>query len=260
MGARLDAAILDVVIANRVLARVGAVDAYGHVSLRHPERPGRFLLSRSRSPDLVDHGDIMEFDLDGNVLGGDRRPPYMERFLHAAILAERPDVNCVVHGHPRPLLPFAASDVPLRPVFMTADEYGRDVPMWDIRDGFGDATDMLVADMDQGRDLARAFGASHRAVLMRGHGFAAAARSAGHAIRLCKALLDNAVTQMDALRLGGAMMELSAGEMDRRQVTLSDDDIPGRLRDFEYEAVKAGLGDLFQERMRLRGLSATPAP
>ena len=251
MSRRRDIAIIDLVIANRALARIGAVDAYGHVSLRHPDAPDRFLISQSRSPELVETKDIMEVDLDGNVVNGDARPPYMERFLHAAILAVRPDLHCVVHGHARALLPFSVSETTLRPVFMTADEYGAEVPCWDIRDNFGDETDLLITDMKQAGDLAGAFGTAHRAVLMRGHGFAAGARSAGHAIRLCKALLENAAVQLEALRLG-AVKEMSQGEMKRRQTTLGDDDMPGRLRDFEYEAVKAGLGALFAERMRLK--------
>src|SRR5689334_17395685 len=88
----LDVALIDLVIANRVLARIGAVDAYGHVSVRHPTEPDRFLLSRSRSPRLVDRGDIMQFDLAGAVVGADSRPPYLERFIHAALYAAREDV------------------------------------------------------------------------------------------------------------------------------------------------------------------------
>ncbi|MGB8548844.1 MAG: class II aldolase/adducin family protein, partial [Xanthobacteraceae bacterium] len=74
----LDIATIDLVIANKVLARVGAVDAYGHVSVRHPTDPARFLLSRSRSPELVERDDIMVLNLDGTVHGTDNRPPYLE--------------------------------------------------------------------------------------------------------------------------------------------------------------------------------------
>ena len=44
----LDALIQDLVIANRILAREEVVDAYGHVSVRHPNNPYRFLIARSR--------------------------------------------------------------------------------------------------------------------------------------------------------------------------------------------------------------------
>ena len=60
----LEQSIHDVVVANRILAHEGVLDAYGHVSVRHPLHPDRYLLSRSRSPELVEAGDIMEFLID----------------------------------------------------------------------------------------------------------------------------------------------------------------------------------------------------
>ena len=61
----LDRATRDLVIANRILAREDVVDAYGHVSVRHPTKPDRYLLSRSLSPEHVSKDDIIEFMLDG---------------------------------------------------------------------------------------------------------------------------------------------------------------------------------------------------
>jgi ribulose-5-phosphate 4-epimerase/fuculose-1-phosphate aldolase len=49
----LQALIQDIVIANRILAREDVVDAYGHVSVRHPDNPHRFLIARSLAPELV---------------------------------------------------------------------------------------------------------------------------------------------------------------------------------------------------------------
>ena len=67
--AELDQARRDLVIANHILAHQNVVDAYGHVSIRHPARPDHFLLARSRSPELVTEADIMEFALDSKVIG-----------------------------------------------------------------------------------------------------------------------------------------------------------------------------------------------
>ena len=251
----LEVALIDLVIANRVLANLGAVDAYGHVSLRHPTERDRFLLSCSRSPRLVDRADIMQFDLDGHVIGTDNRPPYLERFIHAAIYAARDDVHAVAHGHPRDLLPFTVADVRMRPLFMTADEFGADVPLWDIRAAFGSGTNLLITDMDQGRDLARAFGQNDRVVLLRGHGFVAAGRSASQLIRMCRALLDNAAVQLEASRLG-ALKEMTAAEIDARRRTIgTDDEHPSMMRGFEYEAIEAGLQDLLRERADLKARS-----
>src|SRR6202007_56186 len=51
--ANLDTLISDLVIANRILAKEDVVDAYGHVSVRHPSKPDHYLLSRSLSPEFV---------------------------------------------------------------------------------------------------------------------------------------------------------------------------------------------------------------
>ena len=214
--------------------------------------PERFLLSRSRSPEFVDESDIMEFGLDGKVVGRDNRPPYLERFIHAGLYAARPDVNAVVHGHARVLIPFTIADIVMRPVFMTADEIGPHVPVGDIRDKFGESTDMLITNMDHGTDLARAFGADDRVVLLRGHGFVAAARSASQLIRVGRALLDNAASQLEAMRFG-SLNELTAGEIAARRASLADDDSPGLMRGFEYDAIQAGLSHLLDRRAALKG-------
>jgi ribulose-5-phosphate 4-epimerase/fuculose-1-phosphate aldolase len=244
----LEIAKIDLVIANKVLARCGAVDAYGHASLRHPTDPSRFLLSCSRSPELVERDDIMQFNIDGSVADADNRPAYLERFIYAAIFAARPDVHAIVHGHPKRVLPFTISDIKLRPVFLTADEIGLHIPIWDIRDKFGD-TNMLIANMDHGRDLAQRLG-NNKVVLIRGHGFVGATRSAMALVRLAKALLDNAEMQLEAMRLG-PIKELTPGEIAERERTLGKDDAPATLRGWEYEAIQAGCRALLEEHAAL---------
>ena len=45
--------IADLAAASRILAERGVVDAFGHVSLRHPGAPDRYFMSRSMAPALV---------------------------------------------------------------------------------------------------------------------------------------------------------------------------------------------------------------
>lgn len=239
----LEQAIRHVVVANRILANERVVDAYGHVSVRHPLDPGRYLLSRSRAPELVERGDVIEFDLDGKAVSGDARPPYLERFIHGAIYEARPDVQAVVHAHAEAVLPFTISTVPLRPVVHMASFIGARLPVWDIRDNFGD-TNLLVVNMTQGRDLARGLGAE-RVVLMRGHGFTVAARSLQEAIRMAVYMPLNARVLADALRLG-EVKYLSRGEIDAHAAMKPDD--PSMYRAWEYWAVRAGCGDLLSAR------------
>ena len=60
--ASLDFLLSDLVTANRILSREGVVDGLGHISVRHPDRPDRFFMSRARAPECIELQDIMEFE------------------------------------------------------------------------------------------------------------------------------------------------------------------------------------------------------
>lgn len=238
----LTSLIQDLVIANRILAREEVVDAYGHVSVRHPDDPGRFLIARSLAPDLVGPEDIVELGLDGQPVGEEGRALYLERFIHAAIFAARPDIMAVVHAHAEDTLPFGiAGATKLRPVIHSGSFIGAEVPVWDIADNFGD-TNLLVTNIAQGRDLARCMGANSVA-LMRGHGFAAAARSLIEVVRLSVYLPRNARTLMRAKQLGGAIKYLSPGEIAARNRGYRPYSVE-TWRTWEYWANRAGVGHL----------------
>ncbi len=121
----LENTITKLVLVNRILAREGVIDDFGHVSVRHPLNPERYFLSRSRSPELVTRSDIMEFTLDGELIGSDPRRPYAERHIHGAIYRDRPDVNAVTHHHARSIIPFTMNDISLRPIFHMSSVIGK---------------------------------------------------------------------------------------------------------------------------------------
>jgi ribulose-5-phosphate 4-epimerase/fuculose-1-phosphate aldolase len=234
------------VIANRILANEGVVDAYGHVSMRHPRQPERYLLACSRSPELVERADIMEFTLDGTPVSADGRALYLERFIHGAIYEARPDMHAVVHAHAEEVLPFCITPTPLRPVIHSGSFMGGHVPVWDIADTFGEQTNLLVTTMPQGRDLARCLG-RHSVALMRGHGFAAAAPSLIEVVRMAVYVPRNARVLMAALRLGGEVKSLSQGEIAARAAGYQPSSVE-TWRAWEYWASRAGCGDLVGER------------
>jgi ribulose-5-phosphate 4-epimerase/fuculose-1-phosphate aldolase len=239
---RLDALIKDLVIANRILATEEVVDAYGHVSVRHPDHPERFLIARSLAPELVGPDDIVELDLDGRPVREDGSSLYLERFIHGAILKARPEVMAVVHAHAEDTLPFGiATTAKLRPVIHSGSFIGAEVPVWDIADQFGD-TNLLVTNMEQAEDLATCLGPNNVA-LMRGHGFAAAARSLIEVVRLSVYLPRNARALMRARQLGGGIKYLSPGEIAARNRGYSPYSVE-TWRSWEYWATKAGVGHL----------------
>src|SRR5262245_21627283 len=200
---KLDNLIQDLVIANRILAREDVVDAYGHISVRHPDNPKRFFISRSLAPELITKDDIVELDLDGQPVHADeKRALYLERFIHAGIYQMRPDLNSVVHAHAEDTLPFGiAVETKLKPVIHSGSFIGSEVPVWDIADKFGD-TNVLVTNMAQGLDLAKTLG-QNSVALMRGHGFASAVRSIIEAGRASGYLPRNARARLRAHQLSG---------------------------------------------------------
>src|SRR6185295_14437773 len=106
------------VTANRILANEGVVDAFGHISVRDPRNPKQFVLARSRSPALVELGDLMEFGAGGAALDARGRTPCCERMIHAAVYEARPDVMSVVHHHAYAVLPFTITSTPLKPMIV----------------------------------------------------------------------------------------------------------------------------------------------
>ena len=233
----------DLVIANRILAREEVADAYGHVSVRNPDNPRTFFIARSLAPELVTPDDIVELDLEGNPVGNDSRPLYLERFIHGGIYEARPDVVAVVHAHAEDVLPFGiANGTQLRPVIHSGSFIGAHIPVWDIAERFGD-TNLLVSNVAQGRDLAKAL-ASNNVALMRGHGFAAAARSLIDVVRMSVYLPRNARALLNARLVGGEIKFLSEAEIAARNQEAYGPYSTATWRAWEYWASKCGCGHL----------------
>jgi ribulose-5-phosphate 4-epimerase/fuculose-1-phosphate aldolase len=230
----------ELVAANRILGREGILDAYGHVSARHPDVPARFLLCRARSPENVEVADVLEFDAEGGLLGDAGAIPYLERFIHAAVYEARPDVMAVCHNHAISVLPFSISrSVRLRATVNASRMFGDGVPVWDIADEFGDSTDMLVRNMSHGRSLARALGPGPVA-LMRGHGSVVAAGGLRQVVYRCLDMDRGARAQLAVMTLGATRSFTDA------EIAPHADLPPGATSDdraWEYLLHRAGLGE-----------------
>jgi HCOMODA/2-hydroxy-3-carboxy-muconic semialdehyde decarboxylase len=195
------ALINDLVAANRILYDQNVVDGFGHVSARHDKDLNRYLLARSMAPALVTADDIMEYDLDSTPVDQRGRAVYLERFIHGEIYKLRPDVRAVVHSHSPAVIPYADTKVQLRPMNHIASFLGSGVPVFEIRDAAGPASNMLVSNPTLGHALAVVLG-QHSVALMRGHGSVAAAQSVRHVVFRAIYTEVNARVESEALRLG----------------------------------------------------------
>ena len=102
MANKLKEARAELALANRIVANEGVLDTFGHVSMRHPDNPNRYFLSRSSAPDMVTAEGLIEYDLDSQPVRDPGVPQYSERVIHGEIYKARPDVMSVCHHHCRP--------------------------------------------------------------------------------------------------------------------------------------------------------------
>lgn len=177
----------------------------------------------------------MEFDLEGKPVKDEGKPIYIERHIHGAIYEARPEVMAVIHNHCYDVLPFSITRTPMRPAVHNARRIGENVPVWEIRDKFGD-TDLLVTTMEQGRDLASVLRAN-KAALMRGHGCAVTGNTIPDAVQTAIAMKINAKAILDGLKLG-EICYLTPGEVNAKQAGAAS--LRGFDRQWDYLCRRAG--------------------
>ena len=221
--------IADLVAANLILADQQVLDAFGHVSVRHPDNPQRFLMGRNLAPALVTANDIVEYDLDGAPYGAKTDfTHFLERFIHAEIYRARPDVNAVVHSHSPAVIPFANTQVKLQPMYHVSQFLASGVPVFDIKAAAGGPTNMLVGNGKLGKSLAETLG-QNTVALMRGHGDIVVAPTLPLLVFRAVYTDANARLQSQAIALGGPITFLDADEA--AQAAKVIDQIHGRAWD-----------------------------
>ena len=161
----------DVAIANRVLWATGLcagiTASLGHASMRLPDRPDRFLVKgrgyRMDALAAMRPEEMIECDLEGNLVSG---PPgatqCFEVKMHSWMYKLYPDVQSVVHVHPRFTVLMSTLGQTLKPMCQEGiDLVTRPLPVYPH-------AKTVVTD-EEGADVGRLI-AGFKAVLLRGHG------------------------------------------------------------------------------------------
>jgi ribulose-5-phosphate 4-epimerase/fuculose-1-phosphate aldolase len=233
-GGPVDRGVLeDLAASSRILADQGVFDAAGHVSMRHPGHPERFLMSRSLAPQMITADDIMEFDIDSNAIDARGRNGFIERYLHGEIFRARPDVMAIAHSHSPSTIAFGLSNVPMRAMYHNAAVLAAGVPVFDIREKFG-ATDIVISTAEKGAALAKVL-ADKPVALLRAHGMVATGPSLPVAVFRAIFTVTSANIQHQALALGGPVAALDAEE--------------GRLADVVNVQTVGRAWDLWKKRV-----------
>ena len=176
--AELDQVKYDVAIANRILHHTGLATgvtaSLGHASLRVPSDPNLFVVKgRGYKMDLLSHmrpEDMVVCDMDGNFVDG---PPgstqCFEVKMHSCILKTHPEIQSVVHIHPRSTIIMTVLQSPIRPMCQEGIQLVRNpLPVWPHV--------KTVQTDDEGMEVANLLG-DNRAILFQGHGAATTGKS-----------------------------------------------------------------------------------
>src|SRR5262245_27411249 len=239
-----------------MVAHEGVLDAFGHVSMRHPGDPNRYLLSRSRAPELVEPGDVYEFTLDSEPVGAPSSVRmYGERVIHGEIYKARPDVMAVCHHHAPAFMPYCVSGEEVVPIYHLGAVIGAKAPFWDQRHDFGD-TNLLVIEPAEGASLARALG-PHWVVVMRRHGATVAGRSLRECVFRTIYSCRNAEYLTQA-KMIGRPSPLNAREIERAEVyNLGEGPVS---RAWEYWGMRLDKDGGMPPRRAARQAAARSAP
>lgn len=87
------------------------VDAYGHLSARHPLKPDVFVMPRNMPPATVaSERDLVEYYVsDASPVDPTAPRGYLERCIHSEIYKKYPTINSVIHSHSHAVVPYTVS-------------------------------------------------------------------------------------------------------------------------------------------------------
>lgn len=174
----------------RMLESSDIIDYNGHASTRAGD--GRMFINIGtcqRSQLTTD--DICTIDFDGNVLEGNGKPP-LEFHLHAGIYKARPDVQAIVHAHPKWSTFLTMVGESYEPVYAQ----GTLVYPMPILD-----SPRSINNPDMAKRLADTLG-DRPAAMMKSHGAVTCGKNIVEAFVLANYLEENAYRQYRALQIG----------------------------------------------------------
>jgi ribulose-5-phosphate 4-epimerase/fuculose-1-phosphate aldolase len=189
----------ELVGAIRMLTRAGMIDHSGHGSIRRDAHSFRINSGASVRASLTEC-DIVVIDLEGALIEGTARPP-LEFPLHAELYRARPDVNAILHTHPRWSTLLTMVGAPFKPVFPQGALLG-DVPVLD--------SPLSINTKPMGERVAVTLGTG-RAALLKSHGAVIVGTTMIECFALAAYLEENAQRQYMAMQIGSPYV-LSAEE------------------------------------------------
>jgi L-fuculose-phosphate aldolase len=179
----------DLALCIRMLEAAGIIDYNGHCSIRAPG--GMYINIGSETRSTLTAEGICTADFDGQVIEGAGTPP-LEFHLHAGIYKARPEVNAVVHAHPKWSTYLTMTGTEYLPVFAQGSLI-YPMPLLDTPDSINSV---------EMSDRLNAVLGDKSAALMKSHGAVTVGADIREAFVLINYLEENAERQYRALQIG----------------------------------------------------------
>jgi HCOMODA/2-hydroxy-3-carboxy-muconic semialdehyde decarboxylase len=197
-------AATEVAAAARVLAGLGFVHAFGHVSARGPDGEGVLLTPTSPPLGALTAGDLLELEAGGRLLRDQAARMPIEVPMHLAVYAGRADVGAVCRIH-APATAAWASIGAAPPLLHGFGGMVEPVAVWDDPD--------LIATKAAARRVAAVLG-NAPALLLRGNGGLTVGATLDEALARAWCLEDRCRI---ALAAGDRARPLTRAELERRR-------------------------------------------
>ena len=180
----------ELVDAIRMLEHAEYIDHNGHCSARR-DANSFYINSGASVRGTLTMDDIVTIDLDGNLVEGSARPP-LEFHIHSETYRARPDVNAVMHTHPRWSTFLTMVGARFKPVYAQGVLLG-DIPLLD--------SPLSVNTKLMGEKLAATL-ADGPAVLLKSHGVVIVGSDIVEGFALAAYVEENAYRQYMAMQIG----------------------------------------------------------
>jgi ribulose-5-phosphate 4-epimerase/fuculose-1-phosphate aldolase len=176
--------------AIRMLARADIIDHSGHGSARR-DAESFYINCGASARGTLTASDIVTVTLDGTLVEGSARPP-LEYHIHSEIYRARPDVDAILHTHPRWSTLLTMTGVEYQPVFGQGALLGG-LPVLD--------SPLSINNRPMGERLVATLGGGV-AVLLKSHGAVITGGNLVECFALAVYLEENAQRQYMALQIG----------------------------------------------------------
>ena len=176
--------------AIRMLERAEIIDHSGHCSVRR-DAASFHINSAASVRSVLSVEDIVTVDLSGALVDGTAKPP-LEFHIHSEIYRARPEVQAVVHAHPRWSTLLTMVGEPFKTVYAQAALIGN-LPVLE--------SPLSINTKAMGERLASTLGAG-RAVLLKSHGAVVVGSDIVECFALTTYLEENARRQYLAMQIG----------------------------------------------------------